>query len=80
MDCNDCLERLYAFLDQELGAVDFEAVKAHLKSCGDCGENFRFEARFVSIVRDCGTSDLAPAELRERIIRRLRDETQPPTL
>jgi mycothiol system anti-sigma-R factor len=79
MDCKECLERLYAFLDQELEAVDFDAVKVHLKECGDCGEDFRFEARFLTIVRDCGTSDVAPAELRERVIRRLRDMT-PPTL
>jgi len=79
MDCKDCLERLYAFLDQELGTVDLEAMKSHLMECGDCGESFRFEARFIRIVRDCGTSDVAPAELRERVLRRLRDE-MPPTL
>ena len=53
----------------------FEEVKVHLKECGDCGESFRFEARFLRIVRDCGTADVAPAEVRERVIRRLRDET-----
>ena len=79
MDCDDCLERLYTFLDQELGEVDLAQVKRHLEDCGDCGDNFQFEARFLRIVRDCGTAEVAPAELRERIIRRLREE-RPPAL
>src|ERR687887_278837 len=33
MDCDDCLERLYTFLDQELGEVDLALVKRHLEDC-----------------------------------------------
>ncbi len=77
MDCDDCLERLYAFLDKELGAVERVEVAKHIADCGDCGGDFQFEARFLEIIRDCGTSDVAPAELRQRVAERLRREAPP---
>ena len=80
MDCDDCLKRLYAFLDQELGPTDRAKVAKHIADCGDCGDDFDFEARFLQVIRDCGTSDVAPAELRQRIADRLRHEVPPTTL
>src|SRR5919197_413712 len=56
MDCDDCLERLYTYLDQELGAIEVSKVAQHLADCGDCDENFVFEARFLEVIKDCGTS------------------------
>ena len=46
MDCNDCVERLYAFLDR---------------------------------LRDCCTSEIAPTQLRERVILKLRGSSPPTT-
>jgi mycothiol system anti-sigma-R factor len=79
MDCDDCLERLYTYLDQELGAIEVSKVAQHLADCGDCDENFVFEARFLEVIKDCGTSDVAPAELRQRVIERLRRDAPPAT-
>jgi hypothetical protein len=31
MDCDDCLEKLYAFLDQELGSNERKQVASHLE-------------------------------------------------
>ena len=42
MDCGDCLERLYAFLDQELTAAEVVQVKGHLDDCGGCADSFVF--------------------------------------
>ena len=44
MDCDDCLEKLYAFLDQELGSSERKQVANHLDGCTDCGDNLAFEA------------------------------------
>ena len=74
MDCNDCLERLYSFLDTELEGTELEAVKTHLADCGSCGDNLVFEQRFLDQIRDSCTSDMAPSELRERVILRVRSE------
>ncbi len=74
MDCNDCLERLFSFLDTELAGTELAEVKAHLADCGSCGDNFVFEQRFLDQIRDRCTSDMAPSELRDRVILRLRSE------
>jgi mycothiol system anti-sigma-R factor len=78
MDCNDCVERLYAFLDTELSEADIKAVPSHLDGCDDCDENFVFEARFLDQLKECCTSEVAPADLRQRVILKLRG-TSPPT-
>jgi mycothiol system anti-sigma-R factor len=56
MDCDDCLEKLYAFLDQELGAGERKQVATHLDGCADCGDNLAFEERFLKVVSDCGAT------------------------
>jgi mycothiol system anti-sigma-R factor len=80
MDCDDCLERLYTFLDRELGPSERKEVAQHLADCGDCDDNFVFEERFLRVIRDCGTSDVAPTELRQRVVERLRRDAPPTTL
>ena len=78
MDCDDCLERLYTFLDTELSEADVKAVRAHLDGCGDCDDSFVLEARFLDHIRECCTSDVAPAELRQRVILKLKGASPPP--
>ena len=79
MDCADCVERLYAFLDLELSEKELTAIRAHLDGCDDCGEHFVIEARFLEQLRDCCTSDVAPADLRDRVVMKLRGGS-PPTV
>ncbi len=78
MDCNDCVERLYTFLDTELSETDIKSIRSHLEGCDDCDDNFVFEARFLEQLRECCTSDVAPAELRQRVILKLRGDSPPP--
>ncbi len=77
MDCNDCVERLYAFLDTELTQAEIAQIRSHLDGCDDCDENFVFEARFLEQLRECCTSDVAPADLRQRVIAKLRGGAAP---
>jgi len=60
MDCADCLERLYAYLDRELAPAELTKVKTHLDDCGGCEDNFVLEERFLARVRDCCQEDVAP--------------------
>jgi len=78
MDCADCLERLYAYLDRELAPTEVTAVRAHLDDCGGCEDNFVLEERFLARVRDCCQEDVAPTALRTRIVARLRMESDTP--
>ena len=74
MDCADCLERLYSYLDRELRPAELTEVRAHLDDCGGCEDSFILEDRFLARVRDCCHEDVAPAALRTRIVARLRME------
>jgi mycothiol system anti-sigma-R factor len=74
MDCDDCVEKLFAFLDTELSPKEIQQVRSHLDGCDDCDDNFVFEARFLEQLRECCTSDVAPVELRQRVILKLRGE------
>jgi mycothiol system anti-sigma-R factor len=78
MDCADCLERLYAYLDRELLPAEVTEVRAHLDDCGGCEDSFVLEQRFLARVRDCCQEDVAPTELRTRIVARLRMESDTP--
>jgi len=78
MDCADCLERLYPYLDRELSPAEVIEVRAHLDECGGCEDNFVIEERFLARVRDCCTEDKAPTDLRTRIVTRLRTELDAP--
>jgi mycothiol system anti-sigma-R factor len=78
MDCAECLERLYSYLDRELAPAEFTEVRAHLDDCGGCEDNFVLEERFLARVRDCCQEDVAPTELRTRIVARLRMENDAP--
>ena len=78
MDCADCLERLYTYLDRELAPAEVTQVRAHLDDCGGCEDSFVLEQRFLARVRDCCQEDVAPTELRARIVTRLRTEGDAP--
>lgn len=78
MDCDDCLERLHVFLDTELSESELAAVRSHLDGCDDCDDNFVFEARFLEQLRECCTSDVAPKEVRQRVMEKLRGPSAPP--
>jgi mycothiol system anti-sigma-R factor len=78
MDCTDCLERLYSYLDRELAPAEVTEVRAHLDDCGGCEDSFVLEQRFLARVRDCCQVDVAPTELRTRIVARLRMESDTP--
>ena len=75
MDCADCLDRLYPYLDRELTPTELTEVRSHLDACGGCEDFFVIEDRFLARVRDCCTGeqgDKAPPDLRSRIVSRVR--------
>ena len=78
MDCDDCRERLYPYLDRELSPAEFEQVKVHLDDCGGCESAFVVERVFLDRLRLSATSDVCPEAVRERLIVRLRRDAGPP--
>ncbi|RYJ02194.1 MAG: mycothiol system anti-sigma-R factor [Actinomycetales bacterium] len=70
-DCADFLERIVYFLDNELDEADCSAVRLHLDSCNPCLEKYDLQRTVKSVVaRSC--SEVAPDELRQRVMLRIR--------
>jgi len=74
MDCEECRERIYPYLDRELSPTEFAEMQEHLDDCGGCERTYVVERVFVDRIRVSATSDVAPAAVRERLIVRLRHD------
>ena len=71
-ECADYLERIVYFLDNELDEADCAAVQHHLDECGPCLEKFDLQRTVKAIVHRSCSSEVAPSELRERVVVQIR--------
>src|ERR1051325_7976174 len=51
MNCRECKEHLYEYLDRELTPAVAEEIRQHIAECPPCGESFDFEQVFLTFVR-----------------------------
>ena len=65
-NCADALDRLWEYLDAELGALDAETVRAHLSECQGCLEEYDVDVVVKTLVRR-GCQEAAPDGLRLKI-------------
>jgi mycothiol system anti-sigma-R factor len=72
-ECADFLERIVYFLDNELDEADCSAVQLHLDECGPCLEKYDLQRTVKAVVHRSCSSDLAPHELRQRVMVRIRE-------
>lgn len=72
MDCRECFEKLQDFLDRELNAEEALLVEAHLRECGCCADEYRFEESVLRRIRECMCAEVPP-ELRKRCLENLSD-------
>ncbi|WP_148614838.1 mycothiol system anti-sigma-R factor [Nocardioides rubriscoriae] len=71
-ECADFLERIVYFLDNELDDADCADVRLHLDSCNPCLVKYDLQRTVKAVVaRSC--SEVAPADLRERVRVRIRE-------
>ncbi len=74
VDCAEVLQRVYLYIDRELdeGTLTYEQIQHHLDDCGPCLTSFDIDRVVKALVaRSC--RDQAPAELRARVITRIRE-------
>lgn len=64
--CEDVIEQLYAYLDQEVGDSAKSDIDHHLAQCRECYSRAEFEKRLRDRVSEAATAE-APDQLRERI-------------
>jgi mycothiol system anti-sigma-R factor len=79
VDCDEVLERVYVFLDQELTQVDedgtvtvasYTRIEEHLRECGPCLREYDLERLIKSVVaRAC--CEHASDDLRARVLARI---------
>ena len=71
-DCREVLEKVYLYLDNEIGDHDCAAIKAHLDECGPCLQKYDLERTVKALVtRSC--TERAPDSLRQRVLVHIRE-------
>ena len=72
VDCREVLEKVYLYLDREVGDVDVTKIREHLEECAPCLRQYGLEQQVKALVaRSCGC-DAAPEALRVRVLQRIR--------
>jgi mycothiol system anti-sigma-R factor len=64
MNCDDCSDRLNAYVDRELTERDLQEVQRHLDECQPCLQVFELQAGLKRLVRKECCQDEAPERLR----------------
>ena len=71
-DCAKALERMFHFIDHELGDADAAEIQRHLDDCGPCLVKYDLERTVKALVaRSC--AEHAPEKLRERVLISIRE-------
>ncbi|GAA2589119.1 mycothiol system anti-sigma-R factor [Dactylosporangium fulvum] len=66
-DCSDVLAEVYLYLDLECSDDRRLTIREHLDECSPCLREFGIEQEVRALVARCCGSDLAPAELKQRL-------------
>lgn len=67
MTCQQVFERLDDFLDRELDPAEVPRVEAHLATCAVCAQEYRFEGRVLSRLKDRLRRIAVPDSLKARV-------------
>ena len=67
-ECAHTIERVYEFLDHELDTASAETIRQHLAACEPCLDTYDLEQMVKSLVRRSCGGDVAPAQLRTRVM------------
>jgi len=66
-DCSDVLAEVYLYLDLECADERRSLIRDHLDECSPCLREFGIEQEVKALVARCCGSELAPAELKDRL-------------
>ena len=71
--CNEAIEQLHEFLDNELDDGNHSTIKQHIKMCHKCCEKFEFEQGLKKIIKDKALFHKTPQHLLQSITSQLAD-------
>lgn len=69
--CSEVLDKVYLYLDGEADGSDHEHIRLHLDECGPCLRQYGLEQAVKALVARCCSGEVAPAELRQRVLLRI---------
>ena len=72
-DCLEVLDRVYEYIDGEMGAPDYAKIKQHLDECGPCLRQYDLDEAVKALVRRSCACETAPDQLRLRILTRINE-------
>jgi len=67
ISCREALDRVYEYLDGELGPEWTERVDRHIEVCRRCWPRFDLERRFIRHIRERGFVPARSRRLEQRI-------------
>jgi mycothiol system anti-sigma-R factor len=70
-DCLEVLDRVFEYLDGEMGQIDVRRIQEHLDECGPCLKQYDLDVALKSLLRRSCACEQAPTELRQKIMVRI---------
>ena len=70
-DCREVIEEVYLYLDLEVTNGRRDLIQKHLDECSPCLREYGIEHEVKALVGRCCGDETAPAELRDRLRRKL---------
>ncbi len=65
--CDEALDHLFAFIDNELSPEELRRVGEHLRECSECDAERKVNERIKAMVHGC-PKESAPDDLRARVL------------
>lgn len=68
LNCQQALERVYEFLDQEITEEQADEIRMHLAACEPCFDEVETRVALKALIKRCCSGERAPDALRLRIV------------
>jgi mycothiol system anti-sigma-R factor len=72
-DCGEVLAEVFLYLDGEMTADRTDRIRHHLDECSPCLRKYGVEQEVRALVARCCGNDVAPEQLRSKVLGRLRE-------
>ena len=72
-DCGEVLAEVFLYLDGEMTSARRDRIRSHLDECSPCLRKYGVEQEVRALVARCCGGDVAPQQLRAKVLGRLRE-------
>jgi mycothiol system anti-sigma-R factor len=72
-DCGEVLAEVFLYLDGEMTTARTDRIRHHLDECSPCLRKYGVEQEVRALVARCCGNDVAPEQLRRKVLGRLRE-------